>query len=176
VFVFFNLCAFAQAVSRVPVQYGQFFNTYSIINPASCGARNDTEFQLGRQQHGGAWKNIATTFASGTFRINKSRSNNFHVAGLSCIRDKEGEYLKQSRVYLLYSWHTKLTDKVSLSAGAAAGFFSYLISGSAASIGAGATTFDAAFGLWLYSDTYYAGVSINQITNSQLTPLKKQQN
>jgi type IX secretion system PorP/SprF family membrane protein len=160
-------------VTRFPVQYSQFFNSYSIINPASCGQLGDLEIQIGRQQHGGAWKNIATTFTTGTCRIKKSKANNFHVTGISFMRDKEGEYLKQSRVYVVYAWHTKLTKKVSLSAGLTSGFFSYLIAGSNANVTSAATAFDGSLGLWLYTNNYYIGASTNQITNSELTPLEE---
>jgi type IX secretion system PorP/SprF family membrane protein len=163
----------AQEVRRIPVQFEQFFNSYSIINPASCGSTAKIELQSGRQQHGGPWKNISTTFASGLFKIEAEKSHNFHAIGLSFIADKEGQYLKQSRFYINYAWHTQLTKKISLAAGTSLGFLSFLVSASSANLSGGATAPDATLGLWLYSRAFYAGISMNQIFNSRLTPLEE---
>ena len=176
-FLFFSclsiITSFGQEVAHVPVQFGQFFNMYSVINPASCGSRSGFELQSGRQQHSGAWKNISTTFVSAAIRIQKRKSNHFHVMGLSFISDKEGQYLNRSKFYLMYGWHTRLTKKLSMGAGASAGFFSYLVSASTASVSGADVAPDASLGLWIYSNRYYAGASINQILNSKLTPLEE---
>lgn len=174
----FFLCACiltvqGQQVDRLPVQFGQFFNTYSIINPASCGSKAQLEIQSARQQHGGAWKNISTTFASASVRIEKRGANNFHVAGLSFISDKEGQYLNRSNFYATYAWHTRLTKKISMSAGISAGYFSYLVSESNANVSGGAIAPDASIGLWMYSKNFYAGLSMNQLFNSKVTPLQE---
>jgi type IX secretion system PorP/SprF family membrane protein len=164
----------AQTTESIPVQFGQFFNAYSLINPASCGAKGDVEIELGRQGHSGIWRNISTSYASGTLRIKPQRKkNNFHVLGVSFIRDKEGEYLRRSRVYLNYGWHTRLTKKLSLGAGASAGFFSYLVSGSNASIAGSDQCPDGSIGLWLYHQRYYVGASACQVFNGRLTPLQE---
>lgn len=161
-----------QQVNHLPVQFGQFFNMYSIINPASCGSKAALEIQSGRQQHGGAWKNISTTFASAVFRIQEHKTN-FHVVGASFVSDKEGQYLNRSKFYITYAWHTQLTKKLSLSAGTSAGYFSYTVSESSANVSGGATAPDASLGLWIYTTAFYAGVSVNQIFNSELTPLQE---
>jgi type IX secretion system PorP/SprF family membrane protein len=161
----------AQEISRLPVQFGLFFNGYSIINPASCGAKSDVEVQAGRQQNSGIRKGIATTYFSGAFRIQNVRTSNFSVMGLSFINDKEGEYLKRSSAYFIYAWHTKLSTNVSISAGINAGIYSYTVSGTNANVAGSATAFDGSAGLWLYAKQFYAGISVNQIPNSELTPL-----
>jgi type IX secretion system PorP/SprF family membrane protein len=164
----------AQTMESVPVQFGQFFNAYSIINPASCGSKSDIEFELGRQGHGGIWKNVSTTYASGSFRIAPStKKNNFHVIGLTFLGDKEGVYLNRSRIYLNYGWHTHLTKRLSVGAAASMGFFSYLVSGSNANATGGAAAPDGSLGLWLYSQRCYLGVSASQLFNSEVTPLQE---
>src|SRR5688500_15297656 len=96
----------AQTTEWIPVQFGQFFNAYSIINPASCGAKGDVELEFGRQAHGGISRNISTTYATGSLRIKpQKKRNNFQVLGLGFIRDREGEYLKRSSFYVNYGWH-----------------------------------------------------------------------
>jgi type IX secretion system PorP/SprF family membrane protein len=167
------LSAHSQAVDYAPVQFGQFFNTYSLINPASCGFRDKYELLSGRQQHSGAWKKIATTFASGFTRFNENKRGNFQTAALAFVVDKEGQYLKRSRAILTYGWHTPLTSELSIGVGASAGFFSYTVSSSNASVSGSATTADASLGVWLYSRLYYIGFSGNQILNGKLTPLEE---
>lgn len=178
-FILVLLCAItlsavnAQEVEYIPIQFEQFFNTYPIINPASSCSASRIEIQSGRQQHGGAWKNISTTFASASFRVKENKSNSFHVAGASFVADNEGLYLKRTRFYGNYAWHTRLTKNVSLGAGTSLGFFSFLVSASSANISGAATAPDASFGFWLYTNASYAGISMNQIFNSRLTPLEE---
>jgi len=173
VLIFYYVSAISQEVPYTPVQFGQFFNTYSIINPASCGFRDKLELFSARQQHSGAWKHITTTFVSGSVRFNDKKPNKFQVAGFAFVTDNEGQYLKRSRAYFTYGWHTRLSKKLSLGAGASAGFFSYRVSSSNASVSGSATNIDASLGIWLYSTTYYIGVAGNQIPNSELTPLRE---
>lgn len=170
----FLLNAKAQTMESVPVQFGQFYNAYSIVNPASAGSTGHAELQAGRQMHGGMWRNISTTYASAAFRLNPSiEKNNFQVLGFSFVGDKEGEYLKRSKFYATYGWHTKLTAQLSLGAGASIGLFSYLVSGSNASVAGSALAPDGSIGLWLYHQRYYLGASACQLFNSRLTPLQE---
>jgi type IX secretion system PorP/SprF family membrane protein len=161
----------AQDVAYTPVQFQQFFSACSIINPAANGSVGLFELQSGRQQHGGAWKHISTTFVSANTRFNQRQSGKFQVAGIAFIADNEGQYLKRSRVFLSYGWHTSLSKKVSLGAGASSGIFNYQVASSNAMVGGTAITVDASLGLYLYSTRYYFGVSGNQILNNSLTPL-----
>src|SRR5690606_4096184 len=115
------------------------------------GFRDKLEILSGRQQLGGPWKHIATTFVSGFTRFNEKKNGRFQAAGLMFVGDKEGRYLKRSKAYINYSWHTSLTKKVSLAAGASAGFFSYNVGASTASVSGNAIAPDAAIGLWFYS-------------------------
>jgi type IX secretion system PorP/SprF family membrane protein len=167
--------AFAQAVPSIPIQFGQFFNSYSTINPASNGARADIEFELGKQRGRGSWRNYSTTYATGSFRLNQSKKpTNFHVPGVTFFSDIEGQYIKRSKLFFNYAWHTKLTKKVSFSAGASAGLFSYVVSAQSSGLVGSDNAPDASIGLWLYSERYYIGTSINQILNSKLTPIEEQ--
>jgi type IX secretion system PorP/SprF family membrane protein len=173
VLTFCYVSAISQEVPYRPVQFGQFFNTYSILNPASCSFRDKLELFSARQQHGGARKYLTTTFVSGSVRFNDDKPNKFQVAGLAFVADSEGQYLKRSRAYFTYGWHTRLSKKLSLGTGVSAGFFSYRVSSSNASVSGSATNIDASLGVWLYSTAYYLGVSGNQILNSEVTPLRE---
>lgn len=175
VLIFLSLAnAGAQTTESIPEQFAQFFNAYSIVNPASCGSKSNIEIELGRQGHSGIWKNISTTYASGSLRLGpQKKKNNFQVLGLSFVRDKEGEYLKRSKFYVNYGWHTSLTSKLSLGAGVAGGFFSYIVSSSSASVAGSAMAPDGTLGLWLYHQRYYFGASAAQVFNSKLTPLQE---
>jgi type IX secretion system PorP/SprF family membrane protein len=161
----------AQDIPRLPIQFGLFFNAYSMINPASSGAKNTIEIQAGRQQNSGVRRGVATSYLSGAFRIHNVKTSNFSVMGLSFLSDREGEYLKRSGAYFIYAWHTRLTEKISISAGVNGGIYSYNVSGTNANAAGSATAIDGAAGLWLYAKQFYTGISINQIPNSQLTPV-----
>ena len=165
--------AWSQEVKYTPVQFGQFFNTFSIINPASTAVRNKWEIMSGRQQHGGAWKNVSSTFATASYRFNDSSFRKFQGIGLSFIADHEGLYLKRSRVNINYAYHIPLTKKLALAAGVSAGFFSYTVASSNASVSGSDTRPDATLGLWFHSDRFFMGAAFNQILNSSLTPLEE---
>jgi type IX secretion system PorP/SprF family membrane protein len=168
--------AMGQAVQVIPVQFGQFFNGYSIINPAMGGWRSDVDIELGKQRHTGSWRSNSTTYASVNFRLRqKPKSFSFHAPGLSFFSDREGEYLKRSKVYLTYAWHTRLNRDLSLSAGAGLGMYSFHVSPPVNVSVAGADSApDAAIGLWMYSKSFFTGVSMNQILNSSVTPLAEE--
>lgn len=161
----------AQRVDYLPAQYGQFFTTYSLLNPASNGSRDKLEILSGRQQLAGPWKHISNTFVSAFTRFNDKKNGRFQTAGVVFVADNEGKYLRRSRAYINYSWHTALTKKVSLAAGASMGVFSYRVGSSDASVSGSDMAPDAALGLWCYSKKYFLGVSANQILNSEVTPL-----
>lgn len=173
--LFSMVASHAQSVESTPVQFLQFFNTHSIINPASCSTVDDVVIDIGKQRHSGIWRNISTTFASGSLRLRpNSKSNNFHSIGLTFVNDKEGEYLRRSKVYLNYGWHTKLTKNLSLAAGTAVGYYSYVVSASTANVAGADNAPDASIGMWLYNDEFYVGASINQLLNSSLVPLEEE--
>jgi type IX secretion system PorP/SprF family membrane protein len=171
VLFWYTLTLQAQEVPYTPVQFQQFFNTYSIINPAANASVDQFELQSGRQQHSGPWKHISATFASANVRFNERPSGKFQVAGIGFVADNEGQYLKRSRAFFSYGWHTSLSKKVSLGTGASGGIFSYRVASSNASVTGTATAVDASLGIWLYSSRYYFGISGNQIQNNSLTPL-----
>lgn len=171
ILVFSCMLAKSQEVDYTPVQYGQFFNMYPIINPASTGFREKLELLSGRQQLGGPWKHISTTFVNGFTRFNDRKNGKFQAAGLMFVADNEGKYLSRSRACFNYSWHTPLTKNASLAAGASVGFFSYRVGGSDASVSGSAMAPDAAIGLWFYTNKYYLGVSGNQVLNNEVTPI-----
>lgn len=103
VLVFSCTLAKAQEVDYFPVQYAQFFNTYPTVNPASTGFRDKLELLSGRQQLGGPWKHISTTFVNGFTRFNDRKNGKFQAAGLMFMADNEGKYLRRSRACFSYS-------------------------------------------------------------------------
>lgn len=99
--------------------------------------------------------------------------NNFHVAGLSLIGDKEGAFLNRTGIYGLYSWHTRVGKYTFLSAGAAIGVKNYSVDENYVNGGGSSYAPDGNVGLFLYSPRYSIGVAVNQIFNGKLKPIRE---
>lgn len=99
--------------------------------------------------------------------------NNFHVAGLSLVGDKEGAFLNRTGIYGLYSWHTRVGKRTFLSAGATIGVKNYSVDDNYVNGGGSSYAPDGNVGLFLYSNKYSVGLSVNQIFNGKLKPIRE---
>ena len=163
-------------VPRLPLQYGQYFSTYPLYNPASLGTHARIQFNAGSQVLIGPFENIHNTYAHGGIQLTPERRENNktnHVMGFSFMDDQEGDLISRSRFYLQYAIHINLNEQLALSAGTSCGFMSYLLGSSPVSGGGSDTQIDINFGLWLYHDRFQAGVSLHQIPESELTPIQE---
>lgn len=102
-----------------------------------------------------------------------SLPNSYHVAGVTLIGDKEGEFLNRTGLYALYAWHTRIRPSVYLSAGAMVGFKNYSVNENYVNGGGSSFAPDGNIGLYLYGNRFNLGVSANQIFNGKLAPLRE---
>ena len=161
-------------VLRLPLQYGQFYSSYPLYNPASMGVLSSIQMDAGTQLLTGPWSNIYNFYAHGEVQLTPERRNrnlSNHILGFNFNGDKEGDLLSRSRFYLQYAVHVNLKEKLTLSAGASIGFMSFVIAGSPVSGGGADTDLDLNLGMWLYGDRYQTGISVNQLPQSEVTPL-----
>ncbi|HSZ24566.1 MAG TPA: PorP/SprF family type IX secretion system membrane protein [Cytophagaceae bacterium] len=164
--------SYGQTAASLPVQFIQFYKTYSLINPASIGKDAQAEFNTGNRALTGEFSDIRTFYASGTIRLEKSekrRSKN--VIGLTFVNEKEGTYINRNRASFLYAFHIPLSQRLMLSAGASMGFINYSFKASNINSGGSAFAPNSDIGLWLYRSDFNIGISCNQIIPSRLSPL-----
>ena len=162
----------AQHVPGLPVQFTQFFKTYTLINPAGMGKDSSMEFNVGNKSLTGAFNGVRTFYAFGNIQLNKRNSHGVkHVLGLSFINDKEGNYINRNRASIMYAFHLPVSQRTTISAGVALGMVNYFFKASNISAGGSAFAPNADVGLWLHRENFNIGISSNQIIESQLTPI-----
>ncbi|MBC7487461.1 MAG: type IX secretion system membrane protein PorP/SprF [Cytophagaceae bacterium] len=173
--VFFSNCIYeaqAQSGAGLPVQFIQFFKTYSLINPASIGKDSAIEFSTGNKSLTGAFSGVRTFYANANVQLNaRGKNKSKHVLGLTFINDKEGSFINRNRASLVYAFHLPISKKSTVSAGVSAGFINYSYKASNISAGGSAFAPNADIGLWLHRSNFNIGVSGNQIIASKLTPI-----
>jgi len=173
--VFFSNCiheAQAQSGVGLPVQFIQFFKTYSLINPASIGKDSSIEFSTGNKSLTGAFSGVRTFYANANVQLNaRGKNKSKHVLGLTFTNDKEGSFINRNRASLVYAFHLPISRKSTVSAGVAAGFINYSYKASNISAGGSAFAPNADIGLWIHRSNFNMGVSGNQILASKLTPI-----
>jgi len=132
------------------------------------------EIQSGTLRNGGAWRNIHTEFLQGYLNLRKDGiASQKNVIGFTFWSDQEGAFLNRSRLYFNYAQHLPLNDDLTLSLGMSLGLVSFVVQGTVASAGGGSTVWDGKTGLWLYSDDFYIGFSLNQIFENELIPVEE---
>ena len=163
-------------VISLPVQFGQYYSAWSLINPAQAGSSNKLELNAGNLRQSGNFSGITTYYGTGSYRMNKytdSVAGNKHIIGAKLVADYEGTYLSRTRVYGLYAFHTPLSNTVWASAGTTMGLMNYAVQGSNLSGNGSATNIDGDIGFWLHSDVFNAGFALNQVFNSKLQPFQE---
>jgi type IX secretion system PorP/SprF family membrane protein len=175
--VFFSNCIYkvqAQSGAGLPVQFIQFFKTYSLINPASIGKDSAVEVSAGNKSLTGAFSGVRTFYAAGSVQLNaRGKYKSRHVLGITFINDKEGSFINRNRAALQYAFHLPISKKAILSTGIAAGFINYAYKASNISAGGSAFAPNLDVGLWLHRPLFNIGVSGNQLIASQLTPINE---
>ncbi|MBX9853228.1 MAG: type IX secretion system membrane protein PorP/SprF [Cytophagaceae bacterium] len=164
----------AQSVKKYPVHFPLFFTAYPLINPASSGTQGFMDFRLGNLGNTGPLKEVKTLYANGSFLINKNSAQYKHSIGLTFYNDREGEPIQRTRFYGNYALHIPVGPVTYLNAGVSLGFANYSFRGSTSYSSGSDINYDGNAGLWLYSDKFHAGVSLNQFFNGKLRPIQEQ--
>jgi type IX secretion system PorP/SprF family membrane protein len=164
---------FSQSSKKYPVHFPLFFMAYPLINPASSGSQDSfMDFRSGNLGNAGPFKEIRTLYANGSVLIRKKNQYK-HVAGLTFYNDKEGDPIQRTRFYGNYALHISLTSRTYLSSGVSFGLVNYSFQGSSSYSTGSDSNYDGSAGIWLYSDNYHAGISLNQIFNRKLIPINE---
>ena len=171
-FFFSNVAAsLGQTVAGLPMQFVQFYKTYMLVNPASICREATAEFNTGNRALTGGFSDVRTFYANANVQLNKFvEGQTKHVVGLTFINEKEGTYINKNTASFLYAIHIPLSQRLTFSAGAAAGFINYAFKASNVNAGGSAFAPNGDVGLWLYRTDFNLGISCNQIIPSRLTP------
>lgn len=162
----------AQTATGLPVQFIQFFKTYSLVNPSSMAKDSSLEMNVGDKSLLGAFNGVRTFYAYGHAQLNKRKPfGSKQVLGLTFMNDREGSYINRNRVSLMYAFHLPISERMTVHAGVAVGVINYFFKASNISAGGSAFAPNADLGLWLHRADFNVGISGNQLIPSTLTPI-----
>ncbi len=163
-------------VSNVLAQQDPMFTQYMFntlaINPAYAGSREVMSLMiLGRQQ----WVGFDGAPTTATFTGHLPVYKNMAI-GASLIYDSYGP-VNQTSFFIDYAYHLKMNDKLNLSLGLNGGFNNYAIdyngldktyNNDNAYVNANEqiTLSNFGFGIYLYSQRFYLGLSVPRITEN----------
>jgi type IX secretion system PorP/SprF family membrane protein len=176
IIVFSCNIAHSQAkVENFPVQFAQITTSYSLTNPASIGVKPHNEAIMGFQQPLSGLKGVSTNFFTFSFTpyASKSAILRMNTLGLRLYTDREGAYIRRTRFYGMYAFHTRITKKIKFSGGIDFGAINYLIKSTPTTGSTSNYSFDANSGIWIYSTKFHVGLSLNQLTRSDLKPIEE---
>lgn len=165
-----------QEVARYPVRFSQYYNAFATINPAAGGAYSDYEFAIGSQQLLGNFSKVSSYYFNGNMRLPNNRGYRrtpFSVLGIYMYNDREGKYLNRSRFYATYAWHGNISRNLMMSGGFHIGGMNYSVKGTILSGSGSDTAPDGVIGFRVYNEAFHAGISYNQIFNTQIQPLEE---
>ncbi len=165
-------------------QYTQYVLNNFVVNPGVAGTKECIDMRIGyRTQWVGFDAAPKTAFASVHTKLpNKARHlKNFHAIGAKVESDDTGPS-SRTIVNLAYAYHLPLTAKVKMGAGIFAGFQQYRFDASKVTLinyndpaitGSNSVLVvpDITPGVWLYSENYYAGLSIRQIVGNKISDI-----
>lgn len=162
-------------IPQYPIRFTQFYNAYSIINPAWAGTYARLEMVLGNQRMLGNLSKVSTYFLNVNYRINRQilSQKPFSTIGITLYNDREGKYLNRTRFYALYAWHGTIRGNLRISGGLQIGGMNYSVKGTPLTGDGSDIKPDASVGIQLYNQVFHAGFSVNQVFNSEVRPLEE---
>lgn len=166
---FITASVFSQTTLQYPVSFSQFFNQYSMLNPAATGCNTRVGFAAGEQVYAGYYSRVRSFFASADYSLKKDLKLPRQALGLSFMNSKEGTILSFNRAYLQYAYHLPVSEHLSISAGASLGFLNFHADQTSTSGSVSSFAPDGSVGLMVASEKHRAGVSSAQLFNKPLT-------
>lgn len=159
-----------------PVPFSMFAYAYPMTNPASTGVEDDYRLSLGYQRPVSGFTGISTYYFQASFLPYqpKRRMSNKSVMGLRFYNDNEGTFIRRSRFYMSYAFHTSISQKLKMAGGIDFGGINFSVKATPTTEGASVYKADANAGIWLYNERFQAGLSVSQLFRSVFQPLEEQ--
>lgn len=163
-----------QAQINYPFHYYQFFQHISLYNPAGSGLLAPIELQAGNHSYI-SYLNAQYSCFNANVRFGMGRNNPgiFSTAGLRFTGYNEGKYIGGTRLYAVYSFHVKLKDKMFFAGGIDLGYIHSKIEGTPSTGSLSEYVMDGNAGIILYTGSFHAGLSVNQLANNFIKPLQE---
>jgi type IX secretion system PorP/SprF family membrane protein len=174
-FVLLVVRAFPQQNEVLQVNFEQFFQNYSLVNPAATGKDSPVEGFAGYRTNVGAFEGVNTNYAGFNIgsKIKDSLDQDHHGFGVNLINSREGNYFNRNRLYASYAWHEQITENWFLSGGAMFGIINYQYKATDVYPGGTATKPTTDLGLMFYKpQNTYIGLCATQLIKGNMGPLE----
>lgn len=171
--LFYSKLAVAQLKDNSVVEFNQFFQNYTALNPASNDSVGKFQLNLGNRTFTGLFEGVNRVYADASLKINHSNTQ-YSKFGVLINRFNDGEYINRTKAYSRYSWTTRLNSKSSISGGLAIGVVNYTFMPSQAGGGGSSTTTDGNIGVWYLRKKFQFGLSYQQMLQTKITPIYQQ--
>lgn len=180
------LLAAAPARAQQQAQYSQYMNNNYILNPGATGVEDyiDVKFSYRTQWTGleGAPK---TYYVSGSSSLGKWRTTTkrtlrdrrrpFHALGGLVYRDETGP-TSRTGAYVSYAYNLVLRPDLRAALGVSVGMQQFAVDGqklrffdpTTQAASAASRVLDGSVGLWVYSSSFYVGLSSAQLLGNKL--------
>ncbi|WP_324670952.1 type IX secretion system membrane protein PorP/SprF [Hymenobacter sp. GOD-10R] len=174
------------ALAQQEAQYSQYMNNNYLLNPGATGAEDYIDVKLSyRTQWVGLEGAPKTYYASINSSLGKWRTTGkrtlrewrrpFHALGGYVYRDVTGPTSRTS-AYASYAYNLALTPKIRAALGVSVGMQQYAVDGqqlqffdpTTQAASAASRVLDGSVGLWVYSSSFYVGVSGTQLLGNKL--------
>lgn len=163
-----------QSMAQQSPVYTQYMFNDFVINPALAGVHDYYQIRLSHRSQWVGVKDAPRTYVLSAYGPHKSQPMGW---GGYVYSDSQGPTAK-SGLYGAYGYNLSIQNDMSISLGLSFGIIQYKVDVSKlefkadeTSLKADKNTFikpDAAFGAYLFSSRYYAGVSVDQLFNSKV--------
>jgi hypothetical protein len=171
------MCFFTQVHAQTgyesPIVFDQFFQNYNLLNPASEDSTGKAHVRIGNRSLIGLFSGVNRLYVDGDVKIKHRSLNQYSRLGVLIIAYNDGAFISRTKGYVRYSWTTQISSRSSISAGLAIGVVKYTLLGSQAGGGGSSTAFDGNAGLWYLRTKLKVGISYQQFTQSELTPVNQ---
>jgi type IX secretion system PorP/SprF family membrane protein len=173
--LFSTLSGFGQD-KRYPVQFNPLLlKNYSLINPASTNTDSRFEVNTANITTLGIFEGLNSFFINAAVSLNNDSTSlnrfNKNVVGITFYNEREGPYIHKNQGYIMYARHQRLGYRFSVGVGTSFGFLGYAFDSTRTTAGGSDYDMDANVGIWIYSENFRGGLSINQIMNNDIQPL-----
>lgn len=164
----------AKGQLEYPFHFYQYSLNPSLFNPSFAGLTAPIELNAGNCSYVSYLK-AKYNYANGNLRFSykKGSSQPENAIGFRVSSYNEGKYISGTRIYMVYAYHAKISNRLRVSGGLDMGFINYSIKGTPSTGQFAESRFDSNVGILLYGPKFYLGFSGNQLMNGEFKPLEE---
>ncbi|MBO9699044.1 MAG: type IX secretion system membrane protein PorP/SprF [Sporocytophaga sp.] len=153
--------------------FDQFFQNYAMFNPASEDTSGKFNLRIGNSALYGLFEGVNRRYLDLDFKPGNRKSLSYSKIGALIQTNNDGPFIKRSRYYARYSRTIAIGREQYVSLGLALGAVSLTLNGSQSVGGGTSTAFDGYAGMWYHWRKLKLGASVEQFTQSVLTPIQQ---